>query len=340
MSAVYEIENALHQAGTKFTSEKSDFKMSEKDVFGDDITIIRADGNVFICADINPVSVVKNALSMGEPGYGKLKRHVQHLMMSARTERDMLLPVVVLSVPDNTGEYNNEELEHGCHNLEQNLNVLTFVRKPGETNFIERMPSLFPMEFAEVPASFFVQMLTAEATSGFSGAVIEFTHCGPGIAVISGGNGTGKTVMSRSFPDFSDNENFDDTVMRTWRKAVGYGYNGNLQMPLIYEGNGIQCLERLGEKVMRCATSSSQAVLILDTPFTGISELYSLKAMDIVARLSLFRQVVVTSRNYGEANYLTKLASAYGAGVGTADLNAGAVSVTVSPKQEIVSPKL
>lgn len=231
--------------------------------------------------------------------------------------------------------------------------IMKFGLRTGEDtdSLVDRLPALARLwEAREVASPDWLSRLSApDGMDPFSVVDIELEQ-GPGLTVLKGGNGTGKTYLISSalsamtrgsgplvaefvndrrpsvdaatLPSRKGNE-VDDEALQPFRKLMGYGDpDGRLFMPIEYEGNSAQAMEVIGRNLMASATTpdGNWPGLMLDTPLQGMDEIRACKMIETVVRLAGSRQVIVSSRG-SDVGTWKFIAEEWGVPCGIVELN-------------------
>lgn len=308
-----------------------------------DIRIIRTDGTVYVTAVLRASEETLAAARgnhMGSPDGSKLESAVERIKGSlARLwfrEGDVdLFPRVVLDVEPGIPD---EDLFYLTRCLEMVDTVSVTVRHQGEIALEERIPALSPL-LDDVPLTEprfiteFSAVVPAGRNLGDREVGVFFENAGPGLAVVGGHGGTGKTMFVRAMlKEYGAGRSMEDVLsrsytaerMRLFRRAVGYGQaDGTLLMPLAHEGITNQNLEKLGLHFlgMLHGTNPQWSGMVADIPRQGLSMLTSYNVADLFTRAARTHQVVVTERDSQAINMWTHLARGMGAAVGITNLS-------------------
>ena len=161
----------------------------------------------------------------------------------------------------------------------------------------------------------------------------------PGLLIFSGSNHTGKSYIvnsilenkcplqwsSEKLKPLSPTSTIQASNMPRFRKLIGYGQlDGTLLMPIEFEGNATQKLDRIGDMLLRnLSIQEGWNGLVLDTPLQGLDEVKSIKLLETIVRMAEDRQVIVTSRDSNETRTWEAIASDHNVSCIVAKLNEG-----------------
>lgn len=171
----------------------------------------------------------------------------------------------------------------------------------------------------------------------------------PGLLVIHGSNNTGKSYLLNSvmrqecplewsgippeanmmFPDMQH----PSVDLPKFRKLIGYGQpDGTLLMPIEFEGNATQRLEKIGNTLLRnVGLTRGWNGLILDTPTQGLDTIKSVKLIETIVRMAEDRQVIISSRDINEAKTWMSIAEDHNVNAITGSLNSGDLEILKKP---------
>jgi hypothetical protein len=238
--------------------------------------------------------------------------------------------------------------------------VMKFAVHSAETpeDVFDRIPAVAPLWHLLAPES--PAWLSSIACDGAMGPFSEVSlhlHAGPGITLLSGGNGTGKSLLLAQVRDalrggsssldvlFADGRHPSDAAERfipgtphqpeepdvrmpAFRRLMGYGdRQGELFLPLAMEGNAAQRMERVGRALFACVDAGNGADswpgIALDCPTTGLDDIRSPKLIELIVRLAQHRQVVVAERDSQFPAFWQTVARDWGVPCSTVDLRTG-----------------
>ena len=228
--------------------------------------------------------------------------------------------------------------------LSPNEDIQIFVRKPGEIDFEERVPTLTPLiPVCSSDAGQRMHGFELKGDTRVPDIAINFDDAGPGLVILSGKNSTGKSrfvegVVRAGFFSSEPRPNIEPELMCLYRRAVGYGRpDGSLLMPLAYEGRGVQVCEAAGFRLLSSmAGSEGRSGLVLDDAFRSVDNSCRAAILELVVRYAANHQVLLTERDHGWANFTHMLAKAHNVPCGWGDLDrkpGASIEVSVSPRR-------
>lgn len=330
------VTSALQAAGLDVTEIPFQRILRRRDSEGlvsPDVVTVGVGTQKYLCVSIADSIRLRGMVEAGQRELCKAFRH--EVLWMAANGRAELQSTILLDFPALEG-VDPAGVAQSCAMLERETKALVLVRgvNEGADEFLARIPGLFSMPMVEYAEPEWQGEVLVEGDGKIPDVRIDFGQ-GPGLVVLSGGNGSGKTRMvnmlhkagfgdSVSFPVMRGYPVCGEQLMRPYRKAVGYGrLDGSLVMPIRHEGEGTLRMDRIVAALANSSkgSSSNWPGLVLDTPLSGISEVFLFKLAEIVVRSARNRQVLITCRAPGEAQLLIQLAQAHGVACGSGKLD-------------------
>ncbi len=269
-------------------------------------------------------------------------RTLNHMASGFMGRRDLSHPAFILVT---LGKGWDEQLMSRMVELDSRF-CEKFVMREGETpaQALDRVPSLGRNWAITEPADpVWITAARAEALGCLRKVEMDLGS-GPGLTVLHGGNNTGKTyTLSCLLSGFQGGSSDSGLVvegtglprrapgqpseqgMERFRRLMSYGdEDGKLFMPIEFDSNAFQQLERMGRSLTACAEApGSWPGLALDVPARGLDEIRHFRIVHAVAALARERQVIVTCRGGSELGLWETAAACAGARFAGTSLNGG-----------------
>ena len=255
------------------------------------------------------------------------------------------------------GAWPDPDLVSSCIELDERA-VPKFAWHSGQplSDLFDRMPAVARLwDMAAPPVPVWLTRLEAAGGLGPLGEVSLELPPGPGLLVLSGSNGTGKSLLLSSVRQslIGQPSPLETTFSGThpgsaaarqimlggpvpdagqrdlapYRRLMGYAdHDGGLTMPIAFEGNYAQGLERTGCQLYDSAlsrTPGSWPGTMLDSPLAGLDAIRTVRLAETIVRLARERQITVTSRDTGQDALWKAVAADWGVPCDVVDLRGG-----------------